>query len=104
MKRFCLYSELKPEKVEDYARLHSDPWPELLEVLEDCHIHHYSISIKGTQLFTYYEYTGEDYAADEARMNSHPVIKRWHTFSKPCFLHHEEGVYYEELTEVFYKE
>ena len=59
-----MYSDLKPEKVQDYVELHANPWPGLLELLDQCHIHNYSISLRGTQLFTYYEYTGVDYDGD----------------------------------------
>mgnify|MGYP001476117973 CR=1 FL=1 len=102
MKRLILHSELKPEKTDDYVRLHAQPWPELLELIRSCHIHNYSISIRGTELYTYYEYTGEDYEADMKRMDESPVMQRWWTHSKPCFLHHSEGVYYDELREIFY--
>ena len=102
MKRFIMYSDLKPEKVQDYIDLHANPWPELLELLTSCHIHNYSISLRGTQLFTYYEYTGEDYEADMAVMDNRPVMKEWWKYSKPCFVGHEKGEYYEGLQEVFY--
>ena len=68
MKRFILHSYLKSEKVDEYIRLHADPWPELLQLMTECHLHNYSISIRGTELYTYYEYTGENYDAD---------MKRW---------------------------
>jgi L-rhamnose mutarotase len=102
MKRFILHSELKPEKVDDYVRLHAKPWPELLELIRACHIHNYSIAIRNQELYTYYEYTGVDYDADMKKMDESPVMQRWWTFSKPCFLHHAEGVYYDELQEIFY--
>lgn len=104
MKRFTLHSDFKPEKVDDYVRLHTQPWPELMQLLESCHIHHYSISIRGTEVFTYYEYTGSDYAADMERMDDSAVMQRWWQYSKPCFLHHDKAHYYDELKEVFYKE
>ena len=102
MKRFIMHSDLKPEKVQDYIDLHAKPWPELLEVIEKSNIHHYSISVRGTELYTYYEYTGDDYEGDMARMDSSPVMQEWWKYSKPCFLHHDEGIYYEDLQEVFY--
>ena len=102
MKRFIFHSDLKPEKVEDYVKLHAAPWPELLQLIEACHIHNYSISIRGTELYTYYEYTGEDHEADMKIMDESPVMQKWWTFSKPCFLYHEDGVYYDDLQEVFY--
>ena len=102
MKRFIMHSDLKPEKVDDYIALHAEPWPELLELIAKCNIHNYSISIRGTELYTYYEYTGADYDADMAVMDNSPVMQRWWTFSKPCFLHHDEGHYYDDLREIFY--
>lgn len=102
MKRFIMHSDLKPEKVEAYIALHARPWPELLELISRCNIHNYSISIRGTELYTYYEYTGDDYERDMEMMDNSPIMQRWWTFSKPCFLHHEEERYYDELREIFY--
>lgn len=102
MKRFIMYSDLKPEKVQDYIELHANPWPELLELLGKCNIHNYSISLRGTQLFTYYEYTGDDYEADMEYMDNSSVMQEWWKYSKPCFVGHEKGEYYEDLQEVFY--
>lgn len=97
-----MHSDLKPEKVQDYVDLHAKPWPELMQLIADCHIHNYSISIRGTELYTYYEYTGEDYDADMKMMDESPIMQKWWTFSKPCFLHHEDGKYYDDLKEIFY--
>lgn len=102
MKRLIMYSQLKPEKIEDYVNLHKEPWPELLKLLSDCNIQNYSISIRKDELYTYYEYVGKDYKADMKKMDESEVMQKWWTFSKPCFLHHEQGKYYEELTEIFY--
>ena len=102
MKRFIMYSDLKPEKVQDYVELHAHPWPELLDLLNKCNIHNYSISLRGTQLYTYYEYTGEDYEADMEFMDNSSVMQEWWKYSKPCFVGHERGEYYETLQEVFY--
>lgn len=102
MQRFIQFSELKPEKTEDYIQLHAQPWPELLELIACCNIHNYSICIRGTTLYTYYEYTGSDYEADMAVMDASPVMQKWWTFSKPCFLHHDEQHYYDDLQEIFY--
>ena len=104
MQRFIQYSDLKPEKVDDYIKLHAEPWQELLDLIRECNIHNYSISLRGSQVFTYFEYTGDDYDADVKKMEASPVMQKWWTFSKPCFLHHEDGWYYEPLNEVFYTE
>lgn len=101
-KRFIMHSDLKPEKVQDYIKLHAEPWPELLQLIADCHIHNYSIAIRGTELYTYYEYIGEDYEEDMAVMDSSLVMQKWWKYSKPCFLHHEKGIYYDDMQEIFY--
>lgn len=102
MKRFIMYSDLKPEKVQDYAELHRNAWPELLEIISASNITNYSISLRGTQVFTYYEYVGDNYEEDMKKLDSSPIMQKWWTFSKPCFLHHDTEEYYEDLEEVFY--
>jgi len=36
------------------------------------------------------------------KMAETAVLQRWWQYSKPCFLYHEQGVYYDELKEIFY--
>ncbi len=102
MKRFIFHSELKQEKIEDYVELHAKPWPELIELITRCNIHNYSISIKGNELYTYYEYTGNNYEADMSLMDESPIMQEWWKHSKPCFLHHDKEHYYDDLKEIFY--
>ena len=33
MKRFIMHSDLKPEKVDEYIKLHANPWPEIMELI-----------------------------------------------------------------------
>ena len=102
MKRFILYSDLKPEKVDEYVTLHKNAWPEIMEVISNSNFHNYSISIRGTQLYTYYEYIGTNYEADKKKMDENPVMEKWRTFTKPCFLRDEKGNAYKEMEEIFY--
>lgn len=102
MRRFIMYSELKPEKREEYIELHANTWPEILEIITKCNIRNYSISIRGNELYTYYEYVGEDYDADMAYMDAQPIMLEWWKHTKPCFKHHDKGEYYEDLQEIFY--
>ena len=97
-----MHSDLKPEKVEEYIKLHAEPWPEILDIIKSCHIHNYSISIRGTELYTYYEYDGEDYDTDMQHMEEYPIMQEWWSHTKPCFLHHDQGGYYDDLREIFY--
>ena len=102
MKRFIMYSKLKPEKIEEYVYLHRHPWPEILEIISECNIQNYSISIRGDELYTYYEYVGTDLEADNAKMASYDIMQEWWSHTKPCFLYHDQGKYYDDLEEIFY--
>lgn len=102
MKRYIMYSELKSEKVEEYVELHSNPWPEVLDIIKKSNIRNYSISINGNRLLTYYEYIGNDFEADNRKMDEDPYMIKWRSISAPCFKGHEEGRYYEDFTEIFY--
>lgn len=104
MQRFIMHSFLKPEKVEEYKQLHANTWQGVLDMIKKCHIQNYSISLRGTELYTYYEYTGDNYEEDMKMMDADPVTQEWWKHTRPCFLYHDEGVYYDDLEEVFYCE
>lgn len=104
MRRFILYSEIKPEKLNEYVKLHKNAWPEIYAIISESNFHNYSISIRGMHLYTYYEYVGNDYEADKRKMDESPIMKKWHTFTKPCFVRDEKGNAYQQLEEIFYSE
>lgn len=89
MKRYGTVIALRPEKVEEYKALHAQAWPEVLKMITACHIQNYSIYLRQLDdgrpyLFSYFEYTGDDFAADMARMAADPTTQRWWSFCKPC--------------------
>jgi L-rhamnose mutarotase len=47
---------LKPGKEQDYRRYHAAVWPEVLEMIRECHIQNYSIYLKDGMLFSYFEH------------------------------------------------
>jgi len=102
IRRFCQRAFLKPEKIEEYRELHAATWPGVLKTISDCHLQNYSISIMGNMVVSYFEYTGDDYEADMAKMDADPITLEWWKHTKPCFMRHDEGVYYEDLEEIFY--
>lgn len=102
MKRFGQQARLKPEKIDEYRRLHAAVWPGVLQTISACNIRNYSIFLKGDELFSYYEYTGSDYEEDMRKMAADPVTQEWWKLTKPCFLHHEERLYYTDMEEVFF--
>ena len=100
--RFCQRAYLKPEKVGEYRRLHSAVPEAVLKTISDCNLRNYSIHITGNMVVSYFEYVGDDFAADMAKMDSDPATLEWWTHTKPCFERHDEGVYYEDMDGIFY--
>jgi L-rhamnose mutarotase len=89
MKRYGMVIGLQPDKVEEYMRLHAAVWPDVLKQIAQCHIRNYSIYLRILDdglpyLFSYFEYTGDDFAADMARMAADPTTQRWWSVCKPC--------------------
>ena len=89
VQRFGMVIGLKPDKIEYYKQLHAAAWPGVLAKLKECHIRNYSIYLREVEkgqylLFSYFEYTGGDFAADMARMAADPETQRWWKETDPC--------------------
>ena len=102
MRRFIQRAFLKPEKIGEYRALHAAVWEGVLAAIAACNLRNYTISIMGDMVVAYFEYTGDDFAADMAKMEADPVTQEWWKHTKPCFARHDEGVYYEDLEEIFH--
>jgi L-rhamnose mutarotase len=77
VKRVGQAIRVRPERIEEYERLHAEPWPGVLEMLRAANVHNYSIFRHGELLFAYFEYTGDDFAGDMARIAADPVTQSW---------------------------
>ena len=57
-------------------------------MIKDCHIRNYSIALREIDgklfLLSYFEYTGDDFAADMRRMGADPEVRRWWKETDPC--------------------
>lgn len=88
VERYAMVTGLRPEKEDYYRKLHAEPWPSVIANLEACHIHNFSIhrsEIGGRPyLFAYFEYTGDDFEADMAKMAADPEVRRWWKETDPC--------------------
>ena len=88
--RFASVTGLKPEKEAYYRQLHAAPWPSILARIKECNIRNYSIyrsEIGGkVYLFSYFEYVGNDFAADMKKMAADPQTHRWWKETDPCQL------------------
>ena len=89
MKRYGMVIGLRPEKLDEYKRLHAAVWPDVLKRIAQCNIRNYSIYLRRLDdgrhyLFSYFEYAGNDFAADMANMAADPTTQQWWALCKPC--------------------
>ena len=84
MKRYGSVIGVRPEKLEEYKKLHAEVWQGVLKMIKECNIRNYSIYYKDGLLLSYYEYIGSDYEADMARMAADPETQRWWAVCMPC--------------------
>jgi L-rhamnose mutarotase len=89
VKRYGMVIRLRPERTEEYKKLHAATWPDVLKTLRQCNIRNYSIYLRTLDdgqpyLFSYFEYTGSDFAADMAKMAADPTTQKWWAVCKPC--------------------
>lgn len=69
---------VKPEKLEEYKRLHQEVWPELLEDMRAASIRNYSIFADGPELFGYLEC--DDWEQASAALANSDANRRWQEF------------------------
>lgn len=86
MQRIGQVIGVKPEMIADYKRLHADTWPSVLKMIADCNIRNYTIFLKEPEnlLFSYFEYHGDDFDGDMAKMAADPETRRWWAVCGPC--------------------
>ena len=84
MKRYGQVIKVRPERLEEYKKLHAAVWPGVLEMISKCNIRNYSIFFRDGCLFAYFEYVGNDFNADMAKMAADLVTQEWWAVCKPC--------------------
>jgi len=107
MKRYGMVIRVRPDKLEEYKRLHAAVWPGVLTMIGQCNIRNYSIYHKDGCLFSYFEYHGSDFAADMAKMAADPETRRWWEVCKPCqqpLDTRAPGEWWSDMEEVFHCE
>lgn len=78
---------------------------DVLKMITTCNIRNYSIFHKGHQLFAYFEYVGENFDADMAKMAADPTTQKWRAIMMPMqqpIENREEGDWWANMEEVFH--
>ena len=104
-KRYGWVIKVKPEKLEEYKELHANPWPGVDGMLKKCNIQNYSIYYRDGLLFSYLEYTGENFDADMKMMAADSTTQEWWKLTDPCQEPVEsagEGVWWADMEEVYH--
>ena len=105
MKRFGQVIGVKPEVFDEYVKYHNDVWSDVLNMIHDCNIRNYSIFHHQGQLFAYFEYIGDDFDADMAKMAADSETQRWWDIMKPMQVPLKtrgEGQWWTNMDEVFH--
>jgi len=105
MKRLGSVIKLKPEGIAKYEALHANAWPDVLAKITECNIQNYSIYRYENLLFSYFEYVGDDFTNDMARMAQDQTTQDWWAVCKPLQQPVDEIVgdeWWHELPEIFH--
>ena len=105
MKRYGMTIKIRPENLDEYKRLHADVWPDVLKIIGECNIRNYSIYHKDGMMFSYFEYVGNDFDADMAKMAADPTTQKWWDVCKPLMDPLETrapGEFWANMEEVFH--
>lgn len=106
MQRFGQVIGVRPEKLVEYTELHAAVWPEVLQKIAECNIRNYSIYVLNDDtLFAYFEYHGDNFEADMAKMGADPKTQEWWDVCGPMQVplpNRKEGEWWMTLDEVFH--
>ena len=83
VKRIGQIIKLKPDGYEEYKRLHTAVWPDVLETIYRANLRNYSIYHWNGFLFAYMEYVGDDLEADMALIANDPKTREWWALTDP---------------------
>jgi len=86
MERMGMVIGIAAARIDDYKALHAAVWPQVLARLREANVSNYTIFLREPEhlLFAYWEYHGDDFAADMARVALDPETRRWWSFCEPC--------------------
>ncbi len=104
MNRIGMTWRVHPEHLEPYTNIHLNPWPELLEAIQEVGIHNYNIFALGDRMFAYLEVDGD---IDEAlaTLGETDVYKRWAVEVNPWVKPEATdggGIQFMEIDQIFF--
>ena len=109
MKRMGMVIGIKPDRIAEYKRTHAAVWPEVLKQISTSNIRNYTIFLREPEnlLFAYWEYHGEDWAADAKKMAADKRTQDWWAIHDPMqepLASRRAGEWWAPAEEVFHHE
>ena len=106
IKRVGMVIGIKPEKIEEYKILHADSNPGVRDLLSKYHMHNFSIFLQEIDgklyEFGYYEYTGDDFEGDMAKLDVEPRNIEWLKICDPMQIPLPGSEGWVEMEQVYY--
>jgi len=111
IERYAQITGINPERIEYYKELHAAVWPGVLKRIKECNIQNYSIYLKEIDghpyLFSYFEYTGNNFNEDMLKMATDTETQRWWKETDPTQVPLPDaaaaGKIWSRMEEVFYE-
>ncbi|HPS55437.1 MAG TPA: L-rhamnose mutarotase [Sedimentisphaerales bacterium] len=109
VKRIGSIIGIEEKNILAYTQLHKTVWPGVLASIEKCNIRNYSIYLGQIErgnwlLFSYFEYIGNDFEGDMAKIGDE-VTKVWWTYTDPLqrpLPTRKEGEHWATMEEIFH--
>lgn len=79
MAKYAWTWNVYPEALDEYVKMHKNPWPEIMDAHSRAGIRNYSIFQNGTQFF--YEFECDDLAATQKYLDEDPDCQRWNAIT-----------------------
>jgi L-rhamnose mutarotase len=76
MAKYAWTWQIKPEHVDEYVKMHLDPWPEIMKAHSDAGFYNYSIFKNDNQFIYVFECDGDPLEAF-AKVEKDPDCIRW---------------------------
>jgi L-rhamnose mutarotase len=111
IERYAQITGIMPDKIAYYKELHAAVWPGVLQRIKACNIRNYSIYLKEINghpyLFSYFEYTGNNFEEDMRKMAEDAETQRWWKETDPTQVPlpdaAAENKIWSRMEEVFYE-
>ena len=105
MKRIGSVIQVSPESITEYEKIHADVWPGVLATLKKSNVSNYSIYRYENMLFSYMEYSGNDFEKDMAAIAADPTTQDWWKVTAPMQIpvaEIKDGEWWHAIPEVFH--